>query len=80
MKARNVKWCPQHGYPLPCDKCGMPLTQISQKEIYENGKKAKIKEVVEWIKSHQLIEPDKDSITRFEPFYQIERKELEEIK
>ncbi len=18
----NEKWCPQHGYPTPCDKCG----------------------------------------------------------
>ena len=23
-KIEGVKWCPQHGYPLPCDKCGMP--------------------------------------------------------
>lgn len=23
-KKEKVKWCPQHGYPLPCDKCGMP--------------------------------------------------------
>jgi len=36
------------------------------------------KEVVEWIYSHQLIEPDEDSITRFEPFYQIEKRELED--
>ncbi len=21
-----LKWCPQHGYPLPCYKGGMPLT------------------------------------------------------
>jgi len=20
----EAKWCPQHGYPLPCAKCGMP--------------------------------------------------------
>lgn len=38
-----------------------------------------IKEAMKWIESHQLIEPDKDSITRFEPFYQIEQRELKEL-
>jgi len=38
-----------------------------------------VSKVVEWIKSHQLIEPDRDSITRFEPFYQIEQAKLKEI-
>ena len=37
-----------------------------------------IKEVVEWIETHTLISPDKDSLTQFEPFYQIERTELRE--
>ena len=40
--------------------------------------KAGIKEVVEWIRTHQLIKPDDDSITRFEPFYQIEEAKLKE--
>ena len=40
--------------------------------------KAGIKEAVGWIKSHQLIKPDDDSVTRFEPFYQIEEAELKE--
>ena len=40
--------------------------------------RAGIKEVVEWIRSHQLIKPDDDSLTRFEPFYQIEEAELKE--
>ena len=44
----------------------------------EETKRAGIKEVVRWIKSHQLIKPDKDSITRFEPFYQIEKAKLKE--
>ncbi len=48
MKAKDTKWCPQHGYPLPCAKCGMPLPQLSQKEIYEAGQRAGRKEVVEW--------------------------------
>ncbi len=30
MEAKDVKWCPQHGYPLPCDKCGMSLTKTWQ--------------------------------------------------
>ena len=43
MEAKDVKWCPQHGYPLPCYKCGMPLNDIQQKDIYELGKQAGIK-------------------------------------
>ena len=23
-KPDKIEWCPQHGYPLPCAKCGMP--------------------------------------------------------
>lgn len=72
MKTKDIKWCPQHGYPLPCYKCGMPLTQIQQKEVYQAG----IKEVVEWVQSHTLIKPNKDSLTKFTPFYQIEEQEL----
>ena len=34
----------------------------------------------DWIKSHPLIEPDEDSISRFGPYYMIKRKELEEAK
>ena len=49
MKAKDIKWCPQHGYPLPCDKCGMPLSRPQQKEIYESGKQVGRREVVEWI-------------------------------
>lgn len=37
MKAKDIKWCPQHGYPLPCHKCGMPLSQPQQREIYKAG-------------------------------------------
>lgn len=59
MEKKDIKWCPQHGYPLPCNKCGMPLPQYTKQE--ENGVKkdwkdtqmemykAGIKEVVEWI-------------------------------
>ncbi len=38
-----------------------------------------ISNMVEWVKTHQLIEPDNDSLTRFEPFYQIELRELKEL-
>jgi hypothetical protein len=31
---------------------------------------------VAWIRSHELIKPDKDSLTRFEPYYHIEEREL----
>ncbi len=46
----DIKWCPQHGYPLPCHKCGMPLSKIQQKDIYQAG----IREVVEWIEENDL--------------------------
>ncbi len=45
---------------------------------FDSIKKLGIKEVVGWIKSHQLIEPDKNSLSRFEPFYQIEQEKLKE--
>ena len=44
MEAKYIKWCPQHGYPLPCNKCGLGQ--------YEAGKQAGIKEVVDWLKEH----------------------------
>ena len=51
-------------------KDSVALAELSGKE-----------EVMEWIETHQLIEPAKDSITRFEPFYQIEKAKLkEEVK
>jgi len=40
--------------------------------------KAGIKEVIEWIKKHELTSPDDNSITRFYPFYYIEERELKE--
>ena len=51
MKAKDIKWCPQHGYPLPCYKCGMPLSQPQQKEIYEAGKQEGRREVMEFVES-----------------------------
>ena len=43
-------------------------------KAYQSG----MRKIVEWIEQHQLIKPDTYSITRFEPFYQIEQKELKE--
>ena len=40
MEAKDIKWCPEHGYPLPCEKCGFPLSQPGQKEIYDAGFRA----------------------------------------
>ena len=45
MDTKYIKWCPQHGYPLPCYKCGMPLTQAQQKEIYQAGIREVIKRI-----------------------------------
>jgi len=62
MKAEEIKWCPQHGYPLPCNKCGMPLSQPQQKEIYESGRREGKEEfdkefkVSEQLEHMQLIE------------------------
>jgi len=64
---------PKYGYQV--DGAGFGIV----KEQAEISFKAGIKEAVEWIKKHELIEPDKDSLTRFEPFYQIEAKELKEL-
>ena len=54
MNPKEVKWCPQHGYPLPCAKCGMPLTQPQQKEIYEEG----MWKVVDWIWGNIALDTD----------------------
>ena len=60
-------------YGLFCDlACGKATSYAS----YQWGFKSAIK----WIRSHQLIKPDEDSITRFEPFYQIEEGELESLQ
>lgn len=40
---KDVKFCPQHGYPLPCHKCGMPLSKES--EIFQAGYKQKEKDL-----------------------------------
>lgn len=44
-KRYEVEWCPQHGYPLPCPKCGGGE--------YEYGLRVGRKEVIEWIENHK---------------------------
>ena len=56
-----------------------PPTRQQQSEIsFKVGKLQGIKEVVEWIRKHHLVEPDKNSLTRFSPFYQVTQEELKE--
>lgn len=85
MEPRDIKWCPQHGYSLPCNKCGLGLFEAGYNKalaqlagMAEECKQQGRREVVEWVKTHSLIAPDKNSITRFEPFYQITQVELKE--
>ncbi len=33
--AKETKWCPQHGYPLPCDKCGLGLRELGRRDVVE---------------------------------------------
>lgn len=44
MKGKDIKWCPSHGYPLPCCKCGSELSPTQQKEIFEAGKEQGLKD------------------------------------
>jgi len=72
MKAEDVKWCPQHGYPLPCYKCGMPLSKLQQKEIYQAG----IREVVEWLRHSGIHGHRYEGPTVYEVF-EIEEEKME---
>lgn len=49
IDGKECTFCPQHGYPLPCYKCGLGQ--------YELGKQTGIKEVVEWINKQELRIP-----------------------
>ena len=48
MEAKDIKRCPQHGYPLPCLKCDTLLTMLMQEEIFEKGRLEGIRQMVEW--------------------------------
>ena len=47
MEAKE--WCPQHGYPIPCDKCGLGE--------YERGLQQGRKEVVDWVERNSVTAP-----------------------
>lgn len=51
---KDAKWCPQHGYPLPCDKCGMPLAQPLFSELLLKLTKQGRKEVVDWVETQRV--------------------------
>ncbi|MDD5512035.1 MAG: hypothetical protein PHI12_14700 [Dehalococcoidales bacterium] len=53
--SESTKWCPQHGYPLPCPKCGMGE--------YERGLQDGRKEVVAWVHYYLNLPELKGSIT-----------------
>ncbi len=44
MNSLKADWCPQHGYPLPCAKCGLGE--------FERGIQVGRKEVVDWIEDN----------------------------
>ena len=57
-------------YGLVCDlACG----KHTGHENYQAG----IREVVRYVGSHFVVRPDKDSITRFEPYYMIAVSDVE---
>ena len=69
----KTEWCPQHGYPLPCAKCG--LSELTEHErSVQQGRQ----EVVDWIKQQELTEPNEDSTTKFYPFYTFFKKDLDD--
>jgi len=51
-------------------------TQATILQAHQLGRQEGRQEVIDWIRAHPLIAPDKNSLTRFEPFYQIEEAEL----
>lgn len=38
MDNKELKWCPAHGYPLPCYKCGTPKGSKPIAETISGGK------------------------------------------
>ena len=31
----KYNWCDQHGYPLPCNKCGMGERELGRKDVID---------------------------------------------
>ena len=36
------EWCPQHGYPLPCSKCGIPQDDLINHPVHYTTHKSGI--------------------------------------
>lgn len=71
-------------YPLLDNHFSEADVRIICESLYDLSEKineaGKGKDMVEWIREHELIKPDENSVTQFYPFYQIEERELEELE
>ncbi len=61
MNDKDTKWCPAHGYPLPCAKCG--LGEVAAALIAERKKigawldpKRNPKTLEDWMAGVQALE------------------------
>jgi hypothetical protein len=34
-ESKETEWCPQHGYPLPCNKCGLGEREAGRQEVID---------------------------------------------
>ena len=77
-------WRPDNWPKCPCDGCkekqvdeyGLLCDLSCGKATAYANYQWGIESVISWIRGHDLIKPDGNSLTRFEPFYQIEEREL----
>ncbi|MFH1231240.1 MAG: hypothetical protein V1709_07055 [Planctomycetota bacterium] len=71
----TLYWCNKHKnwWVTNCPDC---MIDANEESIKREG----TREMVKWIESHSLIKPNKDSLTKFEPFYQIEQRELKKYE
>jgi len=67
----------RHVAPAIAESQAKATWEAREPEI-EQARLEGIREVVEWIQSHRLVEPDPDSISMFAPYYHIEQAQLEE--
>ena len=61
-----------YSYEFTLTENGVSLTEA----VYKGG----MRKVIEFIEEHELIRPDKDSLTQFYPYHIIAQKELEKFK
>lgn len=73
----NSQWRP-NGWKNPHSNMGQRTNNHRKYDAYEAGASAMIVAIVAQIKKHsELVEPDKDSMTQFAPFYQVDKQLLE---